>query len=186
LSRRTTNAVTLIDGTRRKASARRSRQRAGAGRPCARADGWGRPRRNRASGPRLAQQKPGRARPADLKPLSADRAQFFYSPQSSSPWPSCSAQTAATSIQSVDPSETESPNSSCRRIVSGTSRDTDLLVVANTAIDIPHSRDEAYLLHRRFVGARLWKQVTDFTDLTFRLLPRGKEFLAEWIASRVL
>jgi Phenazine biosynthesis-like protein len=63
---------------------------------------------------------------------------------------------------------------------------TGLLVVANAAVDIQYSRDEAYLGHRRFVRTRLWKQVTDLGDLTFGLLPRNKEFLAECLASRVL
>ena len=63
---------------------------------------------------------------------------------------------------------------------------TGLLVVANAAVDIQYSRDEAYLGHRRFVRTRLWKQVTDLGDLTFGLLPRNKEILAECLASRVL
>jgi hypothetical protein len=63
---------------------------------------------------------------------------------------------------------------------------TGLRVVANAAVDIQYSRDEAYLGHRRFVRTRLWKQVTDLGDLTFGLLPRNKEFFAECLASRVL
>src|SRR6202030_3745681 len=54
----------------------------------------------------------------------------------------------------------------------------NLFVVADAAGDVPHSRDEAHLRHRRFVRTRPWKHVADLADLAFRLLPRVKEFLA--------
>src|SRR5580700_10448220 len=65
--------------------------------------------------------------------------------------------------------------------------ESDLLVIANTAGQIAHPRDETHLRNRRRSRARLRKHIiTDLGDLTFRLLRGGVEFQAKRLAVGVL
>ena len=62
-----------------------------------------------------------------------------------------------------------------------------LLVIADAAAQIAHLGDEANLHKQRRGRARLWKHVdADLGDLTFWLLRRGVDFLANHLAGGVL
>jgi hypothetical protein len=58
--------------------------------------------------------------------------------------------------------------------------------MADATINIAYPGYEAYLRHWLCVGTRPYKHVADLGDLTFRLLPRSKEFQAKLLAGGVL